>query len=66
MSGFFDFDPDAGSLAIGLLVGVLLSVGISYLIGDEVDRSCRDQRNVEQLCIDGNDNACRVMEVRRG
>lgn len=66
MSGFFGDGPDPASFCVGLLVGVILVIGSYILVADEARESCRDDRNVEQLCIDGNDSACRVMEVRRG
>jgi len=45
----------------GLLFGGLAAL---FSIPGASD-SCRDDRDVERLCIDGNDNACRVMEARR-
>lgn len=60
-------DEDSLLVAAGaFFLGILFAFGVCYVVMPGATESCRDQRDVERLCIDGNVNACRVMESRRG
>jgi hypothetical protein len=51
-----------GGLAIGMVAGLTLY----EVIDSSVCSSLKERAELEQLCIDGNDRACRVLELRGG
>lgn len=68
---FSEFSSDTREVGLFLScflafwAGVVVTIAVDEYLMPDVRQSCRDDRNVEQLCIDGNANACRVMEARQ-
>ncbi|MCF5934980.1 MULTISPECIES: hypothetical protein [Xanthomonas] len=52
----------ATGFGIGGLVGYASGAGAAQSIDRQIERD----ETIQQQCIDGNNNACRVMEFRRG
>ncbi|MCC4615663.1 hypothetical protein LL972_06490 [Xanthomonas campestris pv. asclepiadis] len=46
----------------GAVVGAFFGISTAHGINAQLERD----EAIQQQCIDGNDNACRVMEHRRG
>ncbi len=52
----------ATGFGIGGLVGYAAGAGAAQSIDRQIERD----EAIQQQCIDGNNNACRVMELRHG
>lgn len=50
----------------GMLIGITLGVFSGLSLADDIEAQMQRDQRIEQQCIDGNNNACRVMELRRG
>ncbi|MCC4615643.1 hypothetical protein LL972_06390 [Xanthomonas campestris pv. asclepiadis] len=70
MKDFIQFCREIGPLAcmacalgfgIGLLAGYPVGAGVAQSVSRQIERD----EAIQQQCIDGNDNACRVMELRK-
>ncbi|MFL3642736.1 hypothetical protein [Xanthomonas campestris] len=52
--------------AIGLGAGAVVGYWVGAGTAQSIDRQIERDEAIQQQCIDGNNNACRVMEFRRG
>lgn len=50
---------------IGALAGTFVGLFVTSGLGADISASREHRLSLEQKCIDGNDGACRVLEVRR-
>ncbi|WP_416640632.1 hypothetical protein [Xanthomonas arboricola] len=51
--------------AIGFGAGALVGYWSGAGVAQSIDRQIERDEAIQQQCIDGNDNACRVMELRK-
>ncbi|APO93983.1 hypothetical protein BI313_04660 [Xanthomonas vesicatoria] len=51
--------------AVGLGAGAFVGYWSGAGIAQSIDRQIERDEAIQQQCIDGNDNACRVMELRK-
>lgn len=51
---------------VGFVFGSLVGVCVGVFTADDINAQIDRDHRIEQQCIDGNNNACRVMEHRRG
>jgi len=67
MSDFkFGFVPGLfWGFLIGALAGTFVGLFVVSGLGADISASREHLLSLEQKCIDGNDGACRVLEVRR-
>ncbi|MEA9787077.1 hypothetical protein VDF90_07410 [Xanthomonas campestris pv. raphani] len=55
-----------GPWLVGMVIGIILGVFSGLSLADDIEAQIQRDQRIEQRCIDGNNNACRVMELRRG
>lgn len=50
---------------LGALAGTFIGLFVTRGLGEDISASRTHRLSLEQKCIEGNDGACRVLEVRR-
>ncbi|MCE4373261.1 hypothetical protein [Xanthomonas hortorum] len=53
-------------MAFGFIFGAVGGAAFGVITGCDINAQIERDQRIEHQCIDGNDNACRVMEHRRG
>ncbi|KLC07944.1 hypothetical protein L2249_19940 [Xanthomonas perforans] len=69
MKDFIQFCRELGPIVVmccatGFGIGGLVGYAAGAGAAQSIDRQIQRYERIEQQCIDGNNNACRVMELR--